>query len=704
MDIEKVLMANYLPYAKGTIIGRAIPQIDGLKPSQRRVLYTMNKMGLGKSGAMRSKSSKVAGQTMTYHPHGDGTIYDTMVRMSVDHEGLNVPYIDSKGNFGKVYSSDLQYAASRYTEVKLTPICSELFDGINEDAVDLVPNFDNTEVEPSLLPVKFPNILVNPSKGIAVGTSSNIPSFALKKVCEAVKGIITNKIKTDEELADILGVPEFTSGGFIHADKNALVELIKTGAGSFTYSGNVTTYPNKIVIYEIPYNTTCEEIKKAIIDRVKAGELKEVSDVSNDIGIKGFSMTVSLKRGVNPAAVLNKLFRMTPLRTQISFRTRVVIDNRCRELGIFELIEEWIKFRQETIKRVYRYRLNKKINREHILKVWEVIKPRLREVVKFISENNTDTVRTWFKNVFKFDDDQIDYILDIRLSNITVDKADKSIKELNEIRNEIIDYKDIISNNARINKIIAEEQEYIIKNYGKPVKVQQADPIVIDNSVKEENIISDEKVLVVITKNLFVKRFVTIRDIQRYEEPENDKEVMRFNIRNNDYLLVFTHTGVVHKVLVNDIDASRGGFKENLAAKIGVDGPDKIIYIDHAGDYSGYFNLVYPNGRGTRVYYSRAAGKRSKYIGLFQEVPPNYNVITKADKFFLITRGAKASYCDISLLGMFSARSAFKAARISAGDSILGLQPIEKVPDISSIDIDRYDKEYTVRIGNDKLW
>lgn len=704
MDIEKVLMSNYLPYAKGTIISRAIPQIDGLKPSQRRLLYTMHKMGLGKENANRSKSSKVCGQTMTYHPHGDGTIYDTAVRMSVDHEGLNVPYIDSKGNFGKVYSSDLQYAASRYTEVKLTRVCAELFDGIDEDAVDFMPNFDNTEVEPTILPVKFPNILVNPSKGIAVGTSSNIPCFALKNVCKATQEILRNNVTTCEELADILGVPEFTSGGFIHADKNALVNLVKTGHGSFTYSGTVTTYPNKIVIYEIPYNTTCEEIKKAIVERVKSGELKEVSDVSNDIDIKGFRMTVNLKRGANPAAVLKKLCRMTTLRTQISFRTRVVIDNRCRELGLLELLHEWIKFRQETLKRVYRYRLNKKLDREHILSVWEVIKPRLREVVKFISENNTETVRTWLKNVFSFDDVQIDYILDIKLSNITVDKADKSIKELYKLRDEIKDIQDILVNEARINQIIIDEQDEIIKLYGKDSRVQQAPMIVEEKEPKEEEVISDEKVMVIVTKNFYMKRFVTLREIQNYTEPENDKELLRFNIKNNDYLLVFTCDGTVHKILVNDIDASRGGFKETIASKIGLDDPSKIIWIDNAGDYKGYFNLVYPNGRGTRVYYSRATGKRSKYIGLFQPCEPKQQWITRADKFFIITRNAKASYCDLSLLGMFSARSAFKVARISSGDSILGIQPIEKVPDINAIDIERYSKEYTVKIGEDKLW
>lgn len=228
--------------------------------------------------------------------------------------------------------------------------------------------------------------------------------------------------------------------------------------------------------------------------------------------------------------------------------------------------------------------------------------------------------------------------------------------------------------------------------------------IVEEKEPKEEEVISDEKVMVIVTKNFYMKRFVTLREIQNYTEPENDKELLRFNIKNNDYLLVFTCDGTVHKILVNDIDASRGGFKETIASKIGLDDPSKIIWIDNAGDYKGYFNLVYPNGRGTRVYYSRATGKRSKYIGLFQPCEPKQQWITRTDKFFIITRNAKASYCDLSLLGMFSARSAFKVARISSGDSILGIQPIEKVPDINAIDIERYSKEYTVKIGEDKLW
>lgn len=704
MEVTKLLMMNYLPYAKGTIINRAIPQIDGLKPSQRRVLYTMHEMGLDKESTIRAKSSRIAGQVLKYHPHGDDAVYDTMVRMSVDHEAMNVPYIDSKGNFGKVYSSSLQYANKRYTEAKLTKVASEFFKGIDENAVDFVPNFDNSDTEPVILPVSFPNILVNANKGIAVGTSSNIPCFSLKNVCNATKGILKGEITDCEQLADVLGVPEFTTGGFVHADKNSLVELAKTGYGTFTISGAVNTYTDRIIIYEIPYNTTCDDIEDAIRERAKSGELKEVSNVKNETDINGFKMTVHLKRGSNVHAVLNKLCRLTPLRNNITFKTRVIIDNKCKELGILDLLHEWIIFRRTTIRRILTYNINKKKDRRHKLSAWEKIYNRIPEVLKFLSEHKYDESREWLAKVFNMDDIQVDVIMDTKISNVTVDKAIKALSEIKEIDDEIKTLDFIINNDSEIDKKIIEDLDRIVKIYGTENKTQQADIIVPEPVVREEDLISDEPVMVAITKKFLIKRFTTIKEMSNYSVPAGDAELMRFNIKNNDHLLVFTTSGAVHKLLVNDIDASRGGFKENIATKLGLLDTSQIIWIDAAGDYSGYFNLIYPNGKGVRVFYNRASGKRAKYIGLYKECEPGNYWVTRSNKFFMITQKRKASYCDLSNLGIISARSAFKIARVNSGDRIYGLQPLERVPNINNIDIQRYCRDYTVNIGEDQLW
>ncbi|MBO5388369.1 MAG: topoisomerase IV, partial [Lachnospiraceae bacterium] len=383
MEISKLLLSNYLPYAKSTIISRAIPSIDGLKPVQRRLLYTMYKLGLLTGD--RSKSQKINGATMSIHPHGDSSIYETMVLMSSGYEGMNVPYVDSKGSFGKVYSRDLKYSAPRYTEAKLAKICNEIFDGIHENAVEFIPNFDDTETEPSLLPVKFPSILVNTSSGVAVGTSSSIPSFSLKNVCLATQGILNDTIKTPGELAKVLGAPEFTTGGFLHADEASLEKLCATGKGSFTISGHVEVYSNQIIIDEIPYTTTAEDVMDAIDEHMKNNELKGVKNVRDEIGLEGLRIVIEIKSGYNSREVLQELCRVTPLRHKISFKTRVIVADRCRDLNLLEVLQTWVEFRQECIKRVYQFRLDKDTVKEHLLATWEKIKHDIPGVVQMIS-------------------------------------------------------------------------------------------------------------------------------------------------------------------------------------------------------------------------------------------------------------------------------------------------------------------------------
>ena len=703
MDIRKVLLTNYLPYAKGTILGRAIPSIDGLKPAQRRILYTMYRMGLLKGN--KTKSSNIVGQTMRVHPHGDMSIYETMVRMSSGNETLNVPYVEGKGNFGKVYSKELAYAAPRYTEAKLADICKELFDGIDEGAVDMINNFDDTTKEPTLLPVKFPTILVNPSSGIAVSTSSNIPSFALKNVCEATIGMLKGEIKDVEALMDVLDVPEFTTGGHVHASKEDLKALGEKGRHSFIVSGSVVTYPDRIEIYEIPYRTTAEAIVGDIEELAKSGELKEVSDVRDEIDLQGFKLVVELKRGADSQKVLAKLNRYTKLRMQMSFTTRVIVNDRCEELGIYELLETWIGFRMETIRRIYEHRYNKAAEREHLLNAWDKIKLNIQDVANLIANRNEKEAREQLMEFYDLDEVQADYILDMRIRMFTQDNLKKRLKELAKVRDDMQSYKLLVEDDNAKRKLMIEELTYIKDEYGEERKTHRAEPIVIADTIEEEEEqIDDTLVSVILTKSGYLKRLVTLRDMERFELPEGEEIAQRWNVRNNDYLLVFTYSGECHKLLVDSIDASGAKLRDNIVQLLSLPDEKQILFIDVAGDYSGHFNLVYPNGRGRRIHYERVSGNRDKYISVFEGGEPGKLWLTKADQFFMITARRKAAYCDLRLMGTATNRTAFKVARVNSDDMIFGLQPIENVPDMSAIDLDRYRRDYTVNIGDDVLW
>ena len=703
MDITKVLLTNYLPYAKGTIIGRAIPSIDGLKPAQRRILYTMFKMGL--LNGKKTKSSNIVGVTMKLHPHGDMAIYETMVRMAAGNESLNVPYIESKGNFGKVYSKDLAFAAPRYTEAKLAAICSELFDGIDEGAVDFINNFDDTTQEPTLLPAKFPSILVNTSSGIAVSTSSSIPSFDLKAVCDATIGIIDGSITEVSGLMEVLGTPEFSTGGYVHANKADLEELGKTGKQSFVVSGVVTTYPNRIEINEIPYRTNAEAITEAIIEHAKSGEIKEVADVSNEIDLEGFKLTVEIKRGYNASEVLAKLCRLTTLRMSMSFITRVIIDDRCEELGIYNLIERWIEFRMATIQKMYKHKCDKERSEEHLLKAWEIIKLDIRDVANLIANKSEAEALEQLTQAYPLDLKQAEHILDMKIKMFTNDNLLKKLRELDRTRENIVNLQAVIDSDSKKSQMIVADLTRIGKKYGVKRKTHQADPIVPIGTHGETKVVVDDALVnVILTKSGYLKRLVSLKDITGFNLPDGEQEDKRWVIKNNDHVLVFTYSGEVHKILVDSIDASRNGLKDKIVNLLHIVDEKQILHIDVAGDYSSNFNIIYPNGRGMRVYYSKIAGGRNKYKSLFDAGEPGKMWLTKAEQFFMITAKKKAAYCDLKLLGVFTNRVAFKVARVGTNDRIFGIQPVDNVPDISKIDIARYNKEYCVSIGTDELW
>ena len=703
MELSKLLISNYLPYCKATIVSRAIPSIDGLKPVQRRLLYTMYKLGLIKGNKI--KSQKINGATMSLHPHGDSSIYEAMVLISSGYEGMNVPFVESKGSFGKKYSKDLVYAAPRYTEAKLAPICKELFEGINDDAIEFIDNFDGTEKEPTLLPTKFPNILVNNSAGVAVGTSSYIPTFSLKNTCLATIGILEGSIKTPAELAKVLGAPEFTTGGFVHASEKSLEKLCTTGKGSFVISGKVEVYNDKIIVTEVPYSTTAEDIMEAIDKNMKEKKLRGIRDVKDEIGLEGLRIVIEIKGGYNSREVLQELCRLTPLRTSISFRTRVIVENRCRELNLMELLDYWIKFRLVCIQNIYTNKLNRQTKQEHLLSTWEKIKHDIIGVVQMVSKNTDEVAKQKLISTYGLDDEQAEYLMDMKIRSITIDKANESLKKLVDIRNDIKYSKSVIDTDKIKKEIIINDLKEILDNYAHDNLTTLAPEIKEEDNKAPEIKISDEEVTVVLTKDGYLRRLTAIKDIMgKFVSKSGDPEIKRWNIKNNEHILVFDRFGVVHKILVDSIDSSsKSQLTDRLIDLAGIEKIEDIVWIDACGDYSGYFNIIFTTGRGQRVYYSKARGNRAQYKGCFDEVKPGHFWVTTENKFFMITHRQKAAYCDISELGLMSNRAAFKVARVSRGDAFVRLQPAKDVPNLSLINLDKYDKDYTVSIGNDIL-
>lgn len=703
MQLDKLLFGNYLPYAKSVIIERALPAIDGLKPVQRRVLVSMKELGLLKDDADYKKSQKIVGNTMGLHPHGDSSIYEAMQLMTTSYNGLNEPYIDGKGSFGAVYSRDLKCAAPRYTNGRLAPICNEMFEGINENAVRMVDNYDGTEKEPELLPVKFPNILVNGSSGVAVGTSTEIPTFSLVHVCKAVQGVIDGSIKTPGDLADVLVAPEFTTGGFVHSSRATMEKLCATGRGSFVISGKIEIYATKIVINEIPYNTTAEAIVEAIEECIKDKKLRGISEVNDEIGKDGFRLVVQIKKGQDPRAILRDLCILTPLRSTISYRTKVIVDNRCKEFGLLELINKWISWRTEIISNIYNFRLDRESTEQYMLESWEKIADHIQEVAHTISTNKEKSAVDILMNKYGLTDEQADYLINKKIKSLTTDNAEAALNRLSKVRELIKGYKDVLGN---ITKKIYDEQKEIIEKYGKAEKTTRVEELTDEDTKRQEVKISSDTVTVVYTKGGFVRRLTSTNDIlNKFVSKTGDEEVLRWSIKNNEHILVFDRFGVVHKILVDNIDASnRAQMTDELYKLAGLEKAEDMIYADACGDYSGYFNLIYPNGRGRRVFYEKAKGSRAKYKANYEEVKPGRYWITKENKFFMITYKKKAAYCDLTSLNQLSNREAFKVARTASSDPFVRIMSYKDLPNPSMIDLGKYSKGYTVLIGDDYFW
>lgn len=599
--ITDTLTENYMPYAMSVIVSRALPEIDGFKPSHRKLLYTMYKMGL-LTGA-RTKSANIVGQTMKLNPHGDMAIYETMVRLARGNEALLHPYVDSKGNFGKAYSRDMSFAASRYTEAKLDPICAEIFADIDRDIVDFVPNYDNSMTEPVLLPTRFPAVLVNNNVGIAVSMASNICSFNLSEVCETAVALMKNP---EHDIVSTLKGPDFPGGGFILQDENELRRIYATGRGSVKVRSKYIydKTANCIEVTEIPPTTTIEAIIDKIVEQVKLGKLKEISDVRDESDLSGLKITIDLKRGQDSEAVMKKLFRITPLQDVFSCNFNILVGGMPKVMGVAEILEQWTDFRITCVKRKTKFELARKKEKLHLLTGLKKILLDIDKAIKIIRETEDDAeVVPNLMIGFGIDETQAEYVADIKLRNINKGYILKRIEEIDSLKEEIADMEDILSSERRVKQIIISELGDIAKKYGKPRKTMfiygTEDEV---NEAEEE--IPDYPVNLFFTREGYFKKITpqSLRMSGEQKLKENDEIIETYDGSNRAELLFFTDKYQVYKARACDFEDGKASVMgDYLPVKLELDPDERIIKMIAAEDYSGTLVMFFENGKCAKV-------------------------------------------------------------------------------------------------------
>lgn len=622
--IVSTIRENYMPYAMSVILSRAIPEIDGFKPSHRKLLYMMYKMGLLNGG--RTKSANIVGATMKLNPHGDSAIYDTMVRLSRGYEALLHPYVDSKGNFGKFYSRDMAWAASRYTEAKLDAICNELFRDIDKDTVDFVDNYDNTMKEPSLLPVAFPSVLVNANTGIAVGMASNICSFNLREICETTAALIRDP---DHDIKSTLPAPDFTGGCQIIYDENVINQVYETGRGSIKLRAKYVydKSANCIDILSIPATTTCEVIIEKVIDLVKQGKVKEISDIRDETGIDGLKITIDLKRGVDADKLMTKLYRFTTLEDSYVCNFNVLIAGVPRVLGVKALLEEWIAFRIECVRRRTYFDRNKKADKLHLLRGLEKILLDIDKAVKIVRE--TDEESEVVPNLmigFGIDEIQAEYVAEIKLRYLNREYILKRTKDLEDLEKEIAELDEILKSKARIKTIIVKELKSIAEKYGQPRK-----SIIIYDDVaryEEETVeIPDYPVNLFFTKEGYFKKITpqSLRMSGEQKLKDGDEIIQELEFTNNCDLLFFTDKCQVYKAKADDFAQTKASvLGDYVAAKLGFDEGENAVKMVATKDYKGMLLFAFENGKAAKVPLESYATKtnRKKLTGAYSDKSP----------------------------------------------------------------------------------
>ena len=622
--ITDTLETNYMPYAMSVIVSRAIPEIDGFKPSHRKLLYTMYKMGL-LNGA-RTKSANIVGQTMRLNPHGDAAIYDTMVRLSKGYGALLHPFVDSKGNFGKVYSRDMAWAASRYTEAKLSAICTELFRDIDSDTVDFIDNYDNTMKEPALLPTTFPNILVSANQGIAVGMASQLCGFNLGEVCDTTIAYLKNP---DCDLTETLLAPDFPTGGEVICDVDALREIYSTGRGGVKVRARwrYDKKENLIEVYEIPYTTTTEAIMDKVAELIKAGKVREITDMRDETDLNGLKLTIDLKRGTDPDKLMQKLMKSTTLQDTMSCNFNVLIAGMPRVMGVRELLDEWCAWRTECVRRRVYFVMSKKKDKLHLLKGLKRILLDIDKAIRIIRETEAEAdVVPNLMIGFGIDQVQAEYVAEIKLRNINKEYILKRVEETSALQDEIEDLEDILARPARVKKIIVAELEDVRKKYAEPRRTG----IVYGHEVEEyteETTVDDYAVSVFLSREGYFKKITpaSLRMNAEQKYKEGDALAQSFETSNAAEVMFFTDRCQVYKSRLSDFDDTKASaLGDYLPARLGMDEGESVVYMVLPGDYRGWMLFFFENGKAAKVELSayRTTSNRRKLTGAYSDKSP----------------------------------------------------------------------------------
>ena len=691
--ITRTLEVNYMPYAMSVIVSRAIPEIDGFKPSHRKLLYTMYKMGLLTGG--RTKSANIVGQTMRLNPHGDSAIYETMVRLSRGYEALLHPFVDSKGNFGKAYSRDMAYAASRYTEAKLDGFCQELFRDIDSDTVDFVDNYDNTMKEPALLPTTFPNVLVSANNGIAVGMASNICGFNLREVCNAAVARIKNP---DCDLKEYLLAPDFPSGGELVYKEQEIDNIYETGRGSVRVRGKwrYVKEGNLIEIYEIPYTTTTEAIIDKVSELIKAGKIKEINDMRDETDLSGLKLTIDLKRSADPDKLMAKLMRMTTLQDSFPCNFNILIGGFPKVMGVGEILEEWTAWRTDCVRRRIYYTLGKKKDKLHLLKGLQKILLDIDRAIAIIRE--TELEEEVVPNLmigFGIDQVQAEYIAEIKLRNINREYILRRTQETTALEQEIAELEDTVNSVRKVKAIIVKELENVAKKYGQDRKTT----IVYDDAledVEEEDETADYPVTMFVTRDGYLKKITpqSLRMSGEQKLKEGDRLVSTVETSNKAEILVFTDQFQVYKAALSEFDDAKASvLGDYLPAKLGFEEGESVVQVCLPGDYSGFVLFAFENGKVAKVALSAYDTKsnRRRLTGAYSDKSPLRGLLCcyeETDLVFYSTDG-RALVVDTALLSPKTTRTTIGVATLTLRKKAL-LDRVVRLGDTQIHNVTRY--------------
>ncbi len=684
--ITDTIEKNYMPYVMSVIASRAIPEIDGFKPSHRKLLYTMYQMGL-MTGA-RTKSANVVGATMHLNPHGNDAIYETLVRLTRGNDALLHPFIDSKGSFGKQYSRDMAFAAPRYTEVKLDPFCSEIFSGIDRNAVDMIPNYDNTTTEPRLLPTTFPNILVSPNLGIAVGMASQICSFNLAEVCDGTIALLKNPKSSVEKLLDCIKAPDFSGGGQLLYDRDQMREIYETGKGSFKLRARYVfdKQHSCIEIVQIPYTTSIEAILKAVGDLVHDGKIREITDYRDEIDLSGFKLTLDLRRGTDPDALMARLFRMTPLEDSFSCNFNVLIDGSPRQMGVIGILEEWIRFRLGCLVRELTFELGKKKDKLHLLRGLGRILLDIDRAIRIVreTEKEADVVPNLMTG-FRIDQVQAEYIAEIKLRHLNREYILERIKEIESLQEEIRRLEEILGDELKQKAMIASQLTEIKKKYGKPRRTQIVSAGDLPEP-EEETPVENYSVRIILTREGYFKKIThqSLRMSDDHRLKDGDAIMNSEDTENRAELLIFTDRAQAYKAKLDDFDTTKASaLGEYLPAHLNFDEGERPILLKALTEYPPEHSIIFlfENGRGVRIPLGAYETKsnRRKLSGAYSDASPIVAALydSAPQDLLLLTNAGRAVLISSTLIPL-------KTTRTAAGVTLVALKEGQKITGVVS--------------------